>query len=150
MPKNKKKDIKKRNKALAKDILRKDWFETIIRDIDEIERIYYDFRMKGYVRDAHESAMRIKISTYLANDRELMKFALDYFAQTKLNGERARIKMVEGHIKSLEKVLAKDISHSTKEKLINHEEEEVKTQIPGDIAKSYLQMLLPMKEKYLK
>jgi hypothetical protein len=144
------KEANERKKALLDEASRRDWFGTILEQIDHSGKIYSDPRIKGYVIDTHESLIKSCISLYL-KDSELQKSALDYLAETKREGERKKIKIVEKNLKNLESVLRKEIVPlETKEKLINRAEDEIKSQIPEEIREVYVEMTSWMRERYLK
>ena len=139
---NQKKDRKQRHKALKKDVLRKDWFEVIINEIDAKQIIYSDPRLKGYVREIHEPALKFHIENYLAGNNEGKKRAYAHWEDVKKTGERIRVKRVENVLKNLEGVLKdKDISLEIKKKFTEYAEEEIKTQIPEDIQGIYFEMI---------
>ena len=151
MPANKKKDIEEREKALKIEIQRKDWFDTVINEIETKRIIYSDPRLKGYVRDVHEPALKFHIETYLAGDSEKKKAAYAHWEKIKKDGERIRGKRVEDVLKNLESVLKKeDVSLETKKKFIKYAEEEIKTQIPKELQGIYFEMINLYQEGYLK
>jgi hypothetical protein len=150
MQKSTNKEREERNMALLEEASRKDWFGTILEQIDHSGKIYSDPRIKGYVIDIHESVIKNCISLYL-KDSDLQKSALDYLAETKREGERKKIKRVEKNLKNLESVLGKEIVPlGTKEKLINCAEEEINAQVPEEIREIYIEMTSWMRERYLK
>jgi hypothetical protein len=133
----------------SKETAKKNWFEIIMNDIEKRELIYSDPRIKGYVREAHEFAIKEYISNYLNEDQE-KELALNHWNQIKQEGERKRIKGVENNLKNLELILEKKVvSLETKERLINHQEEEIKAQIPGELKEIYLEMASWMRGKYI-
>lgn len=134
-------DQRRQRKTLLKEINRKDWFDTIIKEIDNIEKIYSDPRLKGYMRERHEKIINEHINIYLATDRELQKFAREYFTQAKKDGERKRMKGIENQMKTLEEVLKKEeIPLATKGKFIEYIEEQIVSQIPPELLETYLKI----------